>query len=113
MPAPGSTASPPTACLDELRRRRDTVDVEGDADAPSTTTGPGDAAVAKADAVAVLSALGPETRATVLLVHGYGFDYEEAALALDVPVGTIASRLSRVRSGARQWRLSEVTADAA
>ena len=32
-----------------------------------------------------------------------GFDYEEAAAVLGVPVGTIRSRLSRARAMLKEW----------
>lgn len=42
----------------------------------------------------------PETfRMVVMLVDVEGFSYEEAADALDVPVGTVRSRLKRARAG--------------
>jgi RNA polymerase sigma-70 factor (ECF subfamily) len=90
------------ACLDELRRRPVLVTSDAQVDVACPATGPAEAAVAKLEAAAVLARLGPEIRATVVLVHGLGFDYEDAASALNVPIGTIASRLNRVRSRARQ-----------
>jgi RNA polymerase sigma-70 factor, ECF subfamily len=48
----------------------------------------------------VLRALGglPEVlRSTVLMVYGEGFSYREAADILDIPVGTVMSRLSAAR----------------
>lgn len=44
-----------------------------------------------------LAALPPEQRACVLLVDIEGLEYQEAAAALDIPIGTIRSRLSRAR----------------
>lgn len=41
--------------------------------------------------------LPPELRAVILLVGVEQFSYREAALALDVPLGTVMSRLSRGR----------------
>ena len=51
--------------------------------------------------------LRPEHRAVLVLHHYLGFSDEEAATALDVPVGTVKSRLSRAQSALR----SEVEAD--
>ena len=44
-----------------------------------------------------LAALSPEMRACVVLVDIEGMDYKEAANALDIPIGTVRSRLSRAR----------------
>lgn len=46
---------------------------------------------------AALDGLAEPFRAAVLLVDLEGLTYEEAAIALDVPVGTVRSRLSRAR----------------
>jgi len=37
-------------------------------------------------------------RETVLLVYGEGYSYADAASALDIPVGTVMSRLAAARS---------------
>lgn len=44
-----------------------------------------------------LDALGPGSRAVVQLVDVEGFRYEEVAEVLDVPIGTVRSRLFRAR----------------
>jgi len=52
----------------------------------------------------------PDTQRSVILLVGLeGMRYEEVAAALDVPVGTIRSRLSRGREALR--RLTSVTPD--
>jgi RNA polymerase sigma-70 factor, ECF subfamily len=43
-----------------------------------------------------------EQRAVILLVGLEGMSYEKAAQILDVPVGTVRSRLSRGRDALRQ-----------
>ncbi len=96
-------------CLDELRRRPVLVGADDRVEVACPVIGPAETAVAKVEAAALLDRLGPELRAAVVLVHGYGFDYAGAARALNVPAGTIASRLNRARSRARQ----EMTRDAA
>jgi RNA polymerase sigma-70 factor (ECF subfamily) len=47
--------------------------------------------------------LSPRDRAAVLLVDAQGFDYESAAKVLDVPAGTVASRLNRARAILRRF----------
>ncbi|HSX96325.1 MAG TPA: RNA polymerase sigma factor, partial [Streptomyces sp.] len=68
-----------------------------------------DRAVARAGATGVrrelaaaLAGLSARHRDVVLLVAWAGLDYEEAARALDVPVGTIRSRLNRARGRLRE-----------
>src|SRR5271170_93355 len=49
----------------------------------------------------VLKAIGrlPQAhRETVLLVYGQGYSYVEAAIALEIPIGTIVSRLAAART---------------
>jgi RNA polymerase sigma-70 factor (ECF subfamily) len=81
-------------CLDELRRRRRRREV-----------GLGELAVvdeSSLEIVTALSQLTPHARAVVLLVDLIGFDYETAARVLDVPRGTIASRLNAARFSLRE-----------
>jgi RNA polymerase sigma-70 factor (ECF subfamily) len=52
-------------------------------------------------AAEVLKAIGrlPEAhRETVLLVYGEGYSYAEAAKALEIPIGTVLSRLAAARA---------------
>ncbi|MFD7818805.1 RNA polymerase sigma factor [Streptomyces sp. NPDC059785] len=51
---------------------------------------------------AALSGLSARHRDVVLLVAWAGLDYEEAAHALGIPVGTVRSRLHRARSRLRE-----------
>jgi RNA polymerase sigma-70 factor (ECF subfamily) len=45
----------------------------------------------------LLGSLTPEQCAAVLLIHRDGFSYAEAAEILEVPVGTVASRVAAAR----------------
>jgi RNA polymerase sigma factor (sigma-70 family) len=54
------------------------------------------------DRTAALAGLSARHRDVVLLIAWAGLDYEEAAHALGVPVGTIRSRLNRARSKLRE-----------
>lgn len=45
----------------------------------------------------VLAGLPDEQRVVLLLVCADGFTYKEAAAALDIPIGTVMSRLARAR----------------
>jgi RNA polymerase sigma-70 factor, ECF subfamily len=99
------------ACLDELRRREPAAGVDDAFDPPSTEPGPAEHAVARAQATDALRHLPANLRTTLMLVDGYGFNYEEASRMLRVPTGTVASRVSRARTRVR--RRAMATADAA
>ena len=49
-------------------------------------------------AAQLLATLSPERRAPFVLTQMLGLTYEQAATALDVPVGTIRSRVARARA---------------
>ncbi|MCW5770848.1 MAG: sigma-70 family RNA polymerase sigma factor [Rhodospirillaceae bacterium] len=52
---------------------------------------------------AAIRRLPPRFREVLMLCGVEGFDYDEAAEVLGIPVGTIRSRLSRARSMLREW----------
>jgi RNA polymerase sigma-70 factor (ECF subfamily) len=54
-----------------------------------------------ATALTALATLRPPEREVIALCLGEGLDYEAAAEALGIPVGTVASRLSRARKKLR------------
>lgn len=90
-------------CVDALRRRRVSSSLDsGWSEEPDTCPEPGQIASDRADLSAALAALPPGHRAAVLLVDAEGYGYEEASTILGVPVGTIASRLSRARASLRR-----------
>jgi RNA polymerase sigma-70 factor (ECF subfamily) len=104
------------ACYDELRRIVRTKDVplqvydqEGDEMGPSlwlADPGPSPEARAETDELldtiqACLQTLPEHYRLVAQLVDLEGLSYEEAANALEVPTGTIKSRLARARNHLR------------
>jgi len=90
-------------CVDELRRvRRTRHDVLERVEAREA---PVEHAATRALSSALL-ALPEQMRAAVLLVDVHGLSYDEAADVLEVPRGTVASRLNHGRA-----RLREVLAD--
>jgi RNA polymerase sigma-70 factor (ECF subfamily) len=90
------------AALDELRRRRRRPEpsdlVSHDR---SDTVATVDATAALADRMvldAAIAALAPEFRAPLVLRDVEGLDYAAIATVLDIPPGTVRSRISRARS---------------
>lgn len=70
-------------------RREVLTDADVERSADDVSAAPGD------DVVAALRALPPEQRAVIVLRHLLGYTPREAAIALDLPVGTVNSRLRR------------------
>lgn len=87
-------------CLDELRRRRrrPTDPLPALEEAPPGGAPDVDEAVAaRTDIDAALAALPPEFRAPVVLRDVVGHDYTEIAAILEIPPGTVRSRIARGR----------------
>jgi RNA polymerase sigma-70 factor (ECF subfamily) len=92
------------ACLDELRRRRrrpepglpevERADDAGDIGRPGFDESLSD----RLDVDAALAQLPVEFRAAVVLRDVCGLDYAEIADVLDVPAGTVRSRIARGRA---------------
>jgi RNA polymerase sigma-70 factor, ECF subfamily len=89
------------------KRERTHTDVDDPANAAEVVAASGDPADPESlvlsqmfdgDVRAALEALAEEFRSVILLVDVQDLTYEEAARALDCPIGTIRSRLSRGRS---------------
>jgi RNA polymerase sigma-70 factor (ECF subfamily) len=102
------------ACYDQLRRRQrhptsslDALAEEGEATTnmpPDPGPGPELEVLRGETAEVIQQALGnlaTDQRVVVVLCDVQGLSYEEAAAALEVPVGTIKSRLSRARAHLR------------
>jgi len=103
------------ACYDELRRRKRRPAVSLEALAEDSegegwigSSNPSDNPEAAAqrheliDAIQnCLSGLPPEFRIVAVLVDVQGLDYDEAALSIGKPLGTVKSRLARARAKLR------------
>lgn len=62
------------------------------------------------EVIAALNKLPEHYRSVVLLADVHEFDYKEVAVILDIPIGTVMSRLSRAR-GQLKKSLARVAAD--
>jgi RNA polymerase sigma-70 factor (ECF subfamily) len=86
------------AALDELRRRKRRPEpVEVGDDRAAAAFGGESAVDARLDVDAALATLGPEFRAAVVLRDLCDLDYAEIAEILDIPIGTVRSRIARGR----------------
>ena len=87
------------ACLDELRRRqRRTADALPD-EVPGTRRDPvGDQITARLDIDSALGSLSEEFRVPVVLRDQAGLSYDEISTVLNIPPGTVRSRIARGRS---------------
>ncbi len=94
------------AALDELRRRKrrpEPAELSEERAIPGRAPGGGSSPVestvaARLDVDAALGRLSPEFRAAVVLRDLCDLDYAEIAEVLDVPVGTVRSRIARGRA---------------
>ena len=103
------------ACYDQLRRRqrRPTDSLEAlleqpgrEQGLPDPAAGPEPVALTAETAAAIqdgLARLPTDMRLAVVLCDVQSASYEEAAQALDVPIGTVKSRLSRGRAQLRDF----------
>ena len=85
------------AALDELRRRKRRPEPAelGDEAGPAAVES---VVAARLDVDAALAGLSPEFRAAVVLRDLCDLDYSEIADVLDVPIGTVRSRIARGRA---------------
>jgi RNA polymerase sigma-70 factor (ECF subfamily) len=105
------------ACLDELRRRRrrPRVGLPGELDDDGNgrssneladshgafgqrSRDPADEAVDQVDLDAALRQVAPEHRAALVLRDVCDLTYDDIALVLDIPIGTVRSRIARGRA---------------
>jgi RNA polymerase sigma-70 factor (ECF subfamily) len=92
------------ACYDVTRKRRrqPMLRLAGDQDLPETETGPAvpdhaDELAGTRDVVAALGRIPEEFRIALVLADLQDLAYEEIAMILDVPIGTVKSRVHRGR----------------
>lgn len=88
-------------CLDHLRslkRRRNDVEITTHEHmVPDLRIAVGDQVVQRSHLVDALHALPADQATALTLIDGEGYSYDEAAAILDVPRGTVASRVNRAR----------------
>lgn len=82
------------------RRRRPSSAIE-DASTVADGTVPADP-IQRRRLIQALDALAPEARAVLMLVAVEGYSYHELADILNIPLGTVMSRLARARQSLRE-----------
>lgn len=85
------------ACYDQLRRRKRRPEEELPAELGSASDDPAEAAVRGVDVRAALSLVPDEFRVVLILHDVQDLAYEAVAEILEIPVGTVKSRLHRGR----------------
>ena len=85
--------------IDVEARERRSADASAAAGAAwHQATGPDE----QGETLALVAGLPPEQREVVVLCGVLGYDYESAAAVLDIPIGTVRSRLHRGRAALAQ-----------
>ncbi|MEZ5171438.1 MAG: sigma-70 family RNA polymerase sigma factor [Acidimicrobiia bacterium] len=86
------------AAIEETRRRgRRPVPTEEPLDVPAPSPGPESAATSRIDVEHALERVPDDFRAALVLRDMEELDYSEIAAVLDVPIGTVRSRIARGR----------------
>ena len=89
------------AALDEIRRRKrrpEPMEAVDDRPGPPGAAPVEQAVATRLDVDAALAGLSPDFRAAVVLRDHCDLDYAEIAEVLDVPIGTVRSRIARGRA---------------
>lgn len=86
------------AWRDEMRARGRSQNLFAPEDAGANSSDRSSAPAQKIELAAALAALPPDHREVVALVLVEGLSYSEAAELMEVPVGTVTSRLARARA---------------
>ncbi len=91
-----------TTCIDHLRRRsrRREVGLQAVRDLP-TSEDQAQRLATQDQVTRALTTLSTDHKAALILIDREGLSYDEASLILDIPAGTIASRLNRARTAFR------------
>ncbi|KIF80301.1 sigma-70 family RNA polymerase sigma factor [Noviherbaspirillum autotrophicum] len=84
--------------LNEAKRRTRVATADDDAAEPAAQDDP----ALQLDMRRALDSLSPEQRAVILLIGLEQMSYQEAAEVLDIPLGTVMSRLTRARTVLRK-----------
>ena len=90
--AAGKTRQDPLATAEDVEATTKIIPLFPNADGGETQ-----------DIMTAVSQLAPEFRDVLLLVVIEGLSYKETAQALDIPMGTVMSRLYRARREVRRW----------
>ena len=85
------------ACYDMLRKRQREPELSETPEVEDPVADPADTAAAVADVQAALLTVPPEFRAVLIMCDVEDLPYDAVAEALEVPVGTVKSRLHRGR----------------
>ncbi|CCW35025.1 RNA polymerase, sigma-24 subunit, RpoE [Chthonomonas calidirosea] len=93
-------------CLDRMRRKSSRLETSLDTEALSTLVAPSVDTDQRLAIEQIINSLSPPIRAALILREVEGLEYAEIAAVLDIPVGTVRSRLSAAREQFRQKWLS-------